>query len=180
MYGIKRNVKMNPIVKKENKINPIVTKNPHRLKSNGFSKYKFPVYEEVPSAKYFSKITDAKYTVTKSGKDAVEILYEIKDGVTCYKIANGILPDDTQNNPYYIKQVYPEGSQYYNNFVDSMAEALDKNDFELDEVIGVTEYTTLSYDKSDIGGFSERVPFEWDDFIVLTSQNDDVTEVEYY
>ena len=182
MY-VKRNIKIGGKVKGPTKIvEPLVRRNPRRFKSQGLGKYKFPIYDDIPAGDYYSKITSIKETITKSGKEAVEVFYEIKDGTTCYKIANGILPEDAENKPYYIKQVYPEGTQYYDDFVDSMAEALEKEDFEIDEVIGVTEYNTLSYDKGDIGGFSRRCPCEWEDLIVETSPNDnkDDLDEEYY
>lgn len=178
MYGIKRNIKMNPqVVKhisKDDMSSIVITgKKARNFKSNGLSKYKYPVYDEVPAGDYFSKITSAKFTQTQKGKDAVEVLYEIKDGITCYKIANGKLPLDAENKPYYIKQLYPEDTQYYDSFVDSMSEALNVDDFDIEDIIGTTEYVHLSYDKSNIGGYSDRMPFEWEDFIVQTIEDDD-------
>lgn len=173
MYGKKRNIKMNPQLKTPAKIVEPIVKKQHRFKSNGLGKYKFPIYDEVPAGNYFSKVKAVNQTTTKSGKEAVEVFYEIKDGATCYKIANGILPDDAENKSYYIKQVYPEGTTYHERFVDSMAEALSKDDFDYGETVGITEYNTLSYDKSDIGGFSDRSPFEWDDFIIQETEDED-------
>lgn len=174
MYGIKRNVKIgNKVVGAANKVEPIVKKNSRKLKSNGYGKYKFPIYDDVPAGNYFSEVKAANPTITKSGKEAVEVFYEIKDGTTCYKIANGILPEDAENKPYYIKQVYPEGSQYYDNFVDSMAEALNKDEFDYNDIVGITEYNTLSYDKGDVGGFSKRMPFNFEDFIEENQEDEE-------
>lgn len=169
MYGIERKISMNTnVVKSREKVEPIVKNNPHIFKSNGLGKYKYPNCYEIPAGKYFSKVTNVKFSQTRTGEEAIDVYYEIRDGKTCYDIANGIIPADTKNDPYYIKQKYPETSKYYDMFVDSMSEALEKEEFEYEEVIGVTEFVKLEYDKSDIGGFTERTPLEWDDFIIQT------------
>lgn len=144
--------------------NSTMKRNSPSLTSNGYSKYRFPVYDEVPSGQYFSKVKSAEYTTTKAGKPAIEVRYIMKDFNTCYKIYKGFVPENEKNPPFYIKQRYPQNTQYYEAFVDSMSEALEKESFALNEVIGVTEYVVLSYDKSDIGGFSERYPFDEEDF----------------
>ena len=154
------------------------------FKSNGYGKYKFPTYDEVPAGHYFSKIIAVKETITKTGKNAIEVYYKIKNFSTCYQVVNGILPPTTDIPKYYIKQVYPKDTTYYAMFVDSMAEALDIGDgeFTLNDIIGVTEYVNLSYDKYDIGGFSERIPFEVEDFIKLKKDehDEDVYNEETY
>ena len=176
MYDIERKISMNTnVVKSREKVEPIVKKPPRNFKSKGLGKYKYPNCYEIPAGKYFSKITDVRFSKTQTGKDAVEVFYEIKDGKTCYEIANGIIPNDTENKPYYIKQKYIEGTKYHDEFTDSMAEALEEYTFKVDKVIGVTEFITLSYDKSDIGGFSDRTPLEWDDFII---SNQDIQDEE--
>ena len=144
------------------------------LISTGKSKYVFPTYPDIQSGYYFSKIDEAKPTKTKSGDDAIEVFYEIKNGVTCYQIANGMLPKDTEIETYYIKQVYPTGTQYYEQLVDSMAEALGNRKFYVEDIIGVTEYVSLSYNNSNIGGFNERYPFEMEDFI-----QQDIEQTDY-
>lgn len=146
------------------KRNSTIKRNPPSLTSKGYGKYKFPVCDEVPSGKYFSEVTSAEYITTNAGKPAIEVRYILKDFVTCYKIYNELVPKNEKNPHFYIKQRYPENSQYYDAFVDSMSESLEKENFTLDDVIGVTECVKLSYDKSDLGGFSERFPFDEEDF----------------
>ena len=157
-----------------------IANTPRMLKSTGLSKYKFPMCDEVPPGNYFSKVTSAKYTITSSGKDAVEVLYELKDGITCYNIANGKLPKNTKIKSFYIKQTYPLGTQFCDAFIDSMAEALGVEEFEPQKTIGVTEYVALAYDKNDIGGFIDRSPFEFEDFVQVNSDdNNDVVDYDY-
>lgn len=178
MY-VKRNIKMNPQVRKSiEKTKPIINQTSSKLKRNGYGKYKFPIYDEIPSANYFSKVTDIRNTTTKAGKEAIEVFYKIKDGITCYKIANGILPEDTKNESYYIKQVYPKDSQYYEDFVNAMCEALDVDECDYEDIIGVTEYISIYYDKSDIGGIKERIPYVWEDFI-KPKDDDEMIDDEY-
>lgn len=165
------------------KRNPAEVKSqPRRLISSGRGKYKYPVIDEVPAGYYFSKIDGATFTTTSKGKDAIEVLYELKDYTTCYKIATGMLPKDTEIKTYYIKQTYPEETQYYYAFTDSMADALEGKDFLPEDVIGVTEYVTLAYDKSPIGGFTKRLYLTWEEFVeACKSQEEKNRRVyEYY
>lgn len=168
MYGIKRNVKIgNKVVSVQNKVEPIVAKELRRLKSNGLGKYKFPTYDEVPSGTYYSKIVKVQDSNTRAGIYAIEVMYEIRDAIICYKIANKMMVDDGKSGIYYIRQKYPEDTVYYNQFVDAMYKALDKEDEEINfcELEGVTEQIKLSYDKSNYGGYSERTPIEFIDYI---------------
>ncbi len=178
MYGIKRNIKK----KKQNKteLEPktkINNKNENRLRSTGYSKYKFPFYDEIPAGNYFSEIKYARFMTTSTGKTALEVGYKFMDAIMCYKKVNGKLPKDTKIDSYYIKQVYPENSLFYEAFVDSMADALDADNFEIDDVIGITEYISLAYDKSDIGGFKQRMPFDIEDFI--EGEQDDASNLDW-
>ncbi len=138
-----------------------------KLRSTGRGKYVFPKYPYIPAGKYFSKITDARRIITQSNRDAIEVFYEIKNATICYQIANGILPEDTEIETYYIKQVYPIGTQYYEDFIDSVDEFLEIGGdmFGLEDAIGVTELVSLAYSNSNVGGFHGRCPFEMDDFI---------------
>lgn len=181
MYGIKRNIKMKTQVKKSvNKSVDTANNRGHIVKSKGLGKYKFPICDEVPSGNYFSKITGIKTTTTRAGKPTLEVLYEIKDGIICYKIANGLLPQDAENKPYFIKQSYPEDTQYYDEVIDALSEALGVDTFEIGEAVGVTEYVALSYDKSVIGGFSKRTPCDWEDFIEQNPSDDNTEEIDDY
>lgn len=134
-----------------------------KLRSLGLGKYEFPTYDKVPGGWYFSEIKEAKWIVSKAGKDALEVYYKIEDAGTIYKIVNGRLPDTEKIKTYYIKQIYIKGSPRYNTFVDSMAEELKCVEFEVEDVLGITEHAKLVYDQGDIGGFRQRNPFkrEW-------------------
>ncbi len=168
---IKRNIK---------KRNPAeVISQPRRITSNNQGKYKYPIIDEVPPGHYFSKIDGAAFTITSKGKDAVEVLYELKDYTTCYKIATGMLPEDTEISSYYIKQTYPEKTQYYDTFADSMAEALGAKEFLPEEVINITEYVTLAYDKSTIGGFTKRFYLTWEEFVEICKSQEEKSRCVY-
>ena len=99
----------------------------------------------------------------------------MKDGITSWKIANGFLPPDTINKSFYVKQIYPVGTSYYEDFVDSMSESLgyyDGEEFTLEEIIGRTEYVNIAYDSynSDLGGIKGRCPMSWKEFIQLNTK----------
>ena len=148
-----------------------------QLESLGLGKYQFPICGEVPPGEYFSEIKEVRETVTAKGKPTIEVYYKIENAYTIYQIANGRLPDTTKVDTYYIKQSYVIGTPYYYNFLDGMAEALGRDKFREEDVVGVTEHVELSYGNSDIGGFSERTPFERDWYEVTEeSQSEETTE----
>lgn len=170
MYGIKRNIKMNPQVKKpvikQNISSPIIVgKSERKFKCSRYGKYKYPMYNEIPDGQYFSKVVKVKDTTTKTGKPAIEVFYDIRDAGVCYKIANGWMGDNGTDGIYHIRQKYPEDSSYYEEFVDSMAKALNNYDydFDYDETIGVTEHITFNY-YGNYGSFAERMPFKFDEY----------------
>ena len=156
---------------------------PQTIKSSGLGRYKLPTCDEVPAGPYFSEVVSARFKTTNSGKSAIEVMYDIKNGYTCKKIAIGKLPPNTPNE-YHIKQIYPDGTPYYEDFVDSMTEALGLKygtAFTLDDIKGVTEFIKISYNSySDLGGIEERCPLSWDEFMDLcapqTVQQDSSTE----
>ena len=82
------------------KRNSTIKRNPPSLTSKGYGKYRFPVYDEVLSGKYFSKVTSAEHITTKAGKPAIEVRYIMKDFVTCYKIYNRLVPANEKNPPF--------------------------------------------------------------------------------
>lgn len=151
---IKRNVK------KFNNSNSKGCTQGTKLKSLGLGKYEFPTYNKVPGGEYFSEIKEARRTVSAKGKETIEVYYKIEDASTIYKIANGSLPATTKVDAYYIKQSYPIDTTYCDEFIDSMAEALGYDEFDIKDVVGVTEHVKLSYGSGNMGGFSKRIPFE--------------------
>lgn len=163
----KRNIKM-PNCKKS-----VVNNRSQVLVSSGRGKYNLPTYDVVPTGNYFSEIVSARRTQTKSGYPAIEILCDIKDAITCYKVANGKLPANTQIRVQHIKQIYMEDTQYYDEFIDAMAEAIGNRSFNLKDVVGVTEYVGLGYDRGVYGRYVKRSPCVWEDFI----EEDDGEEV---
>ncbi len=178
MY-IKRNIRM----KKQDNTNHVTTtgisnKGAGYLKSTGRSKYNFPRYGEIPAGNYFSTIMDARFMTTSSGKESVEVCYKMIDAVFCYKYVNGILPVDAKPKKHYVKQVYPLDSVYYDAFTDKMGKALNKVNFHIDEIIGITEYISLAYDNSNsnIGGIKDRKPCTLDDFIQADDQDEEAEE----
>ena len=155
------------------------------LKSSGLGKYKYPTCDIVPPNTYFSKVKKVENVILKSGKKALRVYYILKDFIKCHKMVNELIPADTHIEKYYIKQDYPLGTQYYETFLDSMDEALNKGGigFSIEEIIGITEYVTLAYGKCDIGGFTHRRPFVYDDFVALyqssISSYEEIEEDEY-
>lgn len=162
VFGVKRNIKKTASSQTE----PIAEM-PNLFRSEGLSRYKYPNYDEVPAGYYFSKIEKVKPVTTKAGKPAYEVYYLLREGVTCYNIIKGNLPVDTDIKTYYIKQSYPMDTQYFFDFIDAMAVALDigNKEFFIDDIVGVEEYVTLEYGRSDIGGFTKREPFEFEAYL---------------
>lgn len=154
-----------------------------KLKSNGWGKYKYPIYGEVPPGWYVSEIMDYNETTTKSGKPTIEVYYKIEPQAQYYNRVNGLSKENDKIDNYYIKQSYPEGTQFRDEFVDSMCDALGKDEFELEEIIGITERVSLSYkDYSNFGGFGQRDYVEEEDYINLYKDNlskqDAIEEIE--
>ena len=125
--------------------------------SSGMSKYVFPYETSIRAGKYISIVEDAKETTTSRGKDGIIVYYKIRDAIDLYNRINEKVPEGTPIKTYYIKQIYPEGTGFYDAFLDSMAEALDTESVNLNDVVGVIEYVTLSYKSKDsMGGYSKR------------------------
>ena len=168
--GVKRNIK---------KISTLQTEPTAEItnlfRSEGLSRYKYPTCDAVPAGYYFSKIEKVNPVTTKAGKPAYEVYYLLREGVTCYNIIKGNRPVDTEIKTYYIKQSYPTESQFFFDFIDAMAVALDigNKEFFIDDIVGVEEYVTLEYGRSDIGGFTKREPFEFEAYL------QEANEVEY-
>lgn len=181
MYGVKRNIKMNPQISKGvKKVEPMVNRAPRKFKSNGYGKYKFPNYDEVPSGEYFSKIIHAEDSTTSTGNYAVEVLYEIRDFSVCYKIANGMIDDDGKSGIFYIKMKISENSQYFQPFIDSMSEALDNGDeeFVLADLKGITEHIKLGYN-GDFANYIDRFPYKFEWYVDENLNNNDDVEDDY-
>lgn len=179
MY-IKRNIKKRTTGQSAN------TTQHQSLRSTGQSKYKLPIYSDVPPGNYFSEIVYAGFTTTSKGKPAIEVHYKMISSAAAYKKANGIPLDEKDSKVYHVKQIYPEGTEFYHSFIDSMDEALAREgeEFTLDEVVGVTEYVSIGYDEGcDIGGIKRRHPCDFEDFIKEEEpdeESEDEYEDEYY
>lgn len=128
-----------------------------RKKVNDF---KFPSPNQVPAGDYISRVVSAKPYTTKSGNEAIEVKYEIKPASTCQKIASGKLPSNTDNPSYNIRQVYPIGTSFFDDYCEAMAEAVGADEVDLADTIGVTEHVTLDYGNASIGGYIERKPID--------------------
>ena len=150
------------------------------FKAKRLSKYVLPKIDEVPADDYYSVITCANEVETRFGKNAIEVYYKIYKASLCHRGVNGLLPEGTTIAPYYVKQVYIEDSPRYERFLDAMDDALNKKSepFALSELTNVSEYISLGYDGSDIGGFVRRKPYYIDDFYKpeLHSNEADVCE----
>ena len=120
--------------------------------------YKLPYPSQVPAGDYISRVVSAKETTTKSGNDAIEVCYEIKDASICEKILKGKLPSNTNIPAHNIRQVYPLGTSFFDSYCEAMAEAVGADEMDLDDTIGVTEKVTLDYGNANIGGYVERQP----------------------
>ncbi len=151
------------------------------MSGTGLGLYRLPRCGEMPPGNYYSEVIHATYVTTKAGDKAVKVYYTLMDAIDCYQVANNIRPADTVIKKHYVIQVYPYGSTPYLDFTDSMAEALGLGygvSFSLEDIIGVTEYVTLSFtSKGGIGGFDSRAPFKWSDFKRL-SKNQTVSDDE--
>ncbi|MBQ4528303.1 MAG: hypothetical protein II998_09540 [Clostridia bacterium] len=128
-----------------------------RKKANNFN---LPYPNQVPAGDYISRVVSAKETITKSGNDAIEVCYEIKEASICEKILNGKLSSNTNIPTYNIRQIYPLGTSFFDNYCEAMAEAVGIDEMDLDDTIGVTEHVTLDYGNATIGGYIGRHPLE--------------------
>ena len=165
-----------------------VTSNNHQpmqLVGFGLGRYRFPVWDEVPEGLYYTKIIETREKITKDGRQAIEVFYEIQNAYYCNAIANGYSANRMDDKVYCIKQVYPKGEDRYYEFTDSMTEALGLgygDAFYPEDVIGLTELARLTYMKGiDIGGFKGRRPFGPKDFKNSDKQETDAetdSEVE--
>ena len=126
------------------------------VNSKDLKKYVIPRKCMIPSGKYVSVVMYAYLTLTNSGKDAIAVYYKIRQAPP--------QPDSNKNKKfsrktYYIRQLYPDGTKSFNEFLNSMDEALGTKSYTLKDTVGVTEYVTLSYyRKNSIGRYSKRTP----------------------
>ena len=138
-------------------------------KNMGFSKYVLPKVDTVPGGHYYSIIKKVENSLTWKKEKAITVYYRISPCPEVYKKVNNLLPEGTKITRYYIRQVYPIGSSYYDTFITAMYEELGQSydeDIEFDEIVGLTELIILSYEKLDgIGGISERCYYKDEDFI---------------
>ncbi len=161
------------IKRKSNYQQKLSTNNSSKLKANGLGKYRYPIYGDIPGGWYVSKITDAKMGTTRKGKSSIEVYYEIEPVSQCYKRMNDLLKDNYKDERYYIKQSYPEDTQFYDDFADAMADALGKDAFDLSETIGVTEQIQLTYNNyNNFGGIDGREPIKYEDYIKTDEPKD--------
>lgn len=138
-------------------------------KKLGFSKYVLPKVDIIPGGNYYAMIDRAEKSLTWKKEEAITVYYRISPCPEVYKKVNNLLPKGTKITIYYIRQVYPIGSSYYDTFITAMYNELGKSydeDIELDEIIGLTELIILSYEKlNGIGGISQRCYYTDEDFI---------------
>ena len=150
-------------------------------KKLGFSKYVLPKIDDVPAGHYYSRIENVENSMTWRKEKAITVYYRISPRVEIYKKANNLLPKGTKVRRYFIRQVYPIGSSYYDTFITAMYDDLGKSydeDIDFDEIIGLTELIILSYEKPDgIGGISQRCYYEDEDFIDPRYSNNQDDEV---
>ena len=125
------------------------------LSGKDLKKYVIPHKCKVPSGRYVSTVMYAETDWTSGGKEAVMVYYKIKQIPSTS--SNGC--KKTPAKTYYIKHFYPDGKKSFNDFLDSMAEALGTESYSLKDTIGVTEYVTLSYYRNNsVGRYSKRSP----------------------
>ena len=69
-----------------------------------------------------------------------------------------------------------QGTPFYEDFVDSMTEALGLpygTAISLEDIQGITEFVKISYSSSsDLGGIDQRCPMMWDEFMDLCAPKD--------
>lgn len=147
------------------------------LKRNGLGKYKFPLEPNVPEGVYISKIAHVQQSVTNKGTPAIEVYYDFKPLNQCKREVNGWAKPTDKKITHHIKQKYPKGTEYYDEFIDAMSEALETDDeFELEAIKGVDEVVFLKY-KTDggLGNIDQRKPFDNLDFLI---EEDNYQETE--
>ena len=154
---------------------------PLMLQSTGRGKYRLPQEDEIPADTYVSRIMAATETVTRSGKKAIEVLYKLQQYTECYREVNGLSNCD-YSYYYYIKQIYTYGTQFYDEFVDAMANALNitrGNTFTLEQIVGITEAVKLGYyGNSKFGSFMGRCRICYEDLLKKPDNVVDETPVE--
>lgn len=122
------------------------------LKREKVVNFEFIFKNNIPAGKYESTIEKLKEVTTKRGFPAVEVCYELKS------------LGGTSSQTYKVKQVYPEGTEYYDDFVKAMVDAINASDdqeISFDDLIGVTEKVTVMYpNNGNWGTFTDRKPLE--------------------
>lgn len=171
-------VKRNIVLRQKNDSRKLPTS-----KKLGFSKYVLPKMDNVPAGDYYSMIENVENSVTRRQEKAITVYYRISPRVEIYKKANNLLPKGTKVRRYFIRQIYPIGSSYYDAFITAMHDELGKSydeGIDFDEIIGLTELIILSYEKLDgIGGISQRCYYEDEDFInpsYSDNQNSEISD----
>lgn len=106
----------------------------------------------VPAGRYHSTVKKVKEVTTKKGFPALEVCYELKP------------LGSESSQTYNVKQVYPEGTKHYDNFVDAMAETINASadqEISFKDLLGVTEEVVVDYpDDGEWGTFTSRKPLK--------------------
>lgn len=122
------------------------------LKREKVVNFEFIYRSSVPAGRYHSTVKKVKEVTTKKGFPALEVCYELKP------------LGSESSQTYNVKQVYPEGTKHYDNFVDAMAETINASadqEISFKDLIGVTEEVAVDYpDGGDWGTFVDRKPLE--------------------
>ena len=118
----KTNEATTPLVRRNVKVNQSYTE-PPKLKGNGLGQYKYPVCGTVPEDYYITRIIDACQKTTIKG-EMIDVFYLLEPARQCYNRVNKLVPKGTKSDRYHIKQTYPVGSSFYEDFVSAMECAL--------------------------------------------------------
>ena len=176
----------NTMVKNEN---GVINNTLPKSRKLGYGEYILPQCDDVPSGKYYSRITNVE-RITSKGKPGISVCYKMIKFQDAYQKLNNIYKINKDPTIYKIRQIYPFDSQAYDRFLEAMYEALEldyKEDIALEDIIGITEVIGISYSKhSDIGGISTRTPWDEESFVYLYNKNnapnppiDNYYDVEY-
>ena len=114
--------------------------------TGGNRKQRIPLAREsdIPAGEYRSSIIGISDTTTISGKEAAEVIYELR-------AANG--------KSYKMREIVPYDSYPFDRFCNDLIAAGLQDGSDLSAAVGITEDVTLSYpDTGGLGHFSKRTP----------------------
>lgn len=107
--------------------------------------YEFPNEDVIPAGDYISRIVDFEESVTRYGKASYDFLYDFRD---------------EDGNEYHIRERFQKGSDRISTRIAELKKCgVNIATASYDEVIGIQETVSLSYDCCGNGKYSNRQPY---------------------